>query len=142
MVEDLAADDFRELRATLAKTRGPAALGTSIQIVRMVFKFAYDEGLLDRPVRYGQSFVKPSKKVLRKQRATNGKRMFEAIEIRLLLKHASEPLRTIILLGINCGLGNTDASSLPRSALDLKMGWMTNVDANEIGVRHWQVTTR
>ena len=31
----------------------------------------------------------------------------------------------MILLGINCGFGNSDVSDLPLSALDLKSGWAT-----------------
>jgi integrase len=30
----------------------------------------------------------------------------------------------MILLGINCGLGNNDCALLPQSALDLKHGWL------------------
>jgi hypothetical protein len=40
---------------------------------------AYEAGLIDRPVRYGPSFKKPSKKVLRKARNDKGPRMFEAL---------------------------------------------------------------
>ena len=51
MVEDLTADDFQALRSRLAKTRGPVSLGNEIQRVRIVFKHAFDAGLIDRPVR-------------------------------------------------------------------------------------------
>ena len=123
-VEELAASDFERLRSKLAKKRGPVALGNEIQRVRMVFKYAYDEGLIDRPIRYGQSFKKPSRKTLRKARAKNGKRMFEAAELRKAIDSASQPLRAMILLGINCGFGQTDVSSLPQSAVDLEGGWI------------------
>ena len=123
-VDDLAASDFRKLRAAIAETRGPAALGNEITVVRMVFKFAFDEHLIERPVRYGQSFAKPSKKVLRKNRAANGIRMFEANEIRLILDNAQQPLRTMCLLAINAGCGNSDVSGLPRDAVDLENGWL------------------
>lgn len=123
-VEELAAADFERLRSKLAKNRGPVSLGNEIQRVRMVFKYAYDEGLIDRPIRYGQSFRKPSRKTLRKARAKNGKRMFEATELREAIDSAPQPLRAMILLGINCGFGQTDASSLPQSAIDLEGGWI------------------
>jgi hypothetical protein len=53
LVDDLAADDFGRLRASLAKTLGPVALGNTIQRVRSVFKYSYDAGLSDKPMRFG-----------------------------------------------------------------------------------------
>lgn len=124
LVEDLAADDFEHFRATLAKTLGPVALSNEIGRVRVVFKFAWDSALVDQPVRYGQGFRKPSKKTLRLARAKGGKRMFEADEVQSLIKTGSQPLTTMILLGINCGLGQSDCANLPHSALDLESGWL------------------
>ena len=89
LVEDLASDDFEHLRAVLSKTRGPVALGNEIQRIRVVCKYAYDAGLIDRPVRYGPTFKRPSKKVLRRAQQENGERMFEAKQIRKLLEVAS-----------------------------------------------------
>src|SRR5262249_52355169 len=53
-----------------------------------------------------------------------GPRMFEADEIRRLLAAAGTPLKAMILLGVNCGLGNSDCGQLPQSALDLERGWL------------------
>ncbi|NQU25400.1 MAG: hypothetical protein HQ567_29290 [Candidatus Nealsonbacteria bacterium] len=53
LVEDLASDDFERLRCNLAKNRGPVALGNEIQRIRVVFKYAYDAALIDKPIRYG-----------------------------------------------------------------------------------------
>jgi len=124
LVDDLATDDFAHLRASLAETRGPVALGNEIQRCRSVFKFAYDERLIDKPVRYGQQFNKPSKKTLRMARNGRGPRMFEADELRTIIDTATQPLKAMILLGINCGFGQTDVSSLPLSAVDLDSGWV------------------
>lgn len=41
-----------------------------------------------------------------------------------LLCGASQPLKTMFLLGINGGLGNSDVVTLPLSALKLKSGWL------------------
>lgn len=124
LVIDLATDDFEKLRASLAKTRGPVALGNEVQKVRILFKYGFDAGLIDRPVRFGPTFKRPSKRVLRVARHAKGERMFEASDVRKLLKAASVPLRAMILLGINCGFGNTDVSRLPKSALELTEGWV------------------
>ena len=69
-------------------------------------------------------FRKPSKKVMRKHRAGNGKRLFEAAEVRTLLDKASPQLKAMILLGINAGFGNADCAALPQSALDLDREWL------------------
>ena len=124
LVADLASDDFERLRADIAKAWGPVRLGNEIQRVRTVFKYGYEAGLIDKPMRFGSEFKKPSKSVLRKHRATNGKRLFEPGEIRALLAAASPQLRAMILLGINAGFGNADCGTLPLSAVDLKGGWL------------------
>jgi integrase len=41
-----------------------------------------------------------------------------------MIDKATQPLKSMILLGINCGLGQSGLSSLPRAALNLKTGWM------------------
>ena len=123
-VLDLAADDFEALRSSIAKTAGPVRLGGEIQQTRMVFKYAYDAALIDKPVRYGPTFKRPSKRVLRKAKQANGSRMFERHEIRTLLDAAPVQLRAMILLGVNSGFGNADCGTLPLSALDLEGGWI------------------
>jgi integrase len=125
LVLDLAADDFGELRAALAKRWGPVALGNEVQRVRSVFKYCYDAGLIDRPVRFGPEFKRPKKKVLRKARAERGKRMFEAAELRRMIAAAGQPLKAMLLLGVNCGFGNADVGTLPLTALDLEGGWVS-----------------
>jgi integrase len=87
--------------------------------VRVVFKFAADNDLIDRPVRYGQGFKRPSRKVLRINRAKKGPKLFTADEVRRLVGAAGPALRAMILLGINGGFGNADCGRLPRSAVDL-----------------------
>lgn len=125
LVEDLAADDFDRFRAQLAKDRGPVALGNDIQRLRVIFKFAVDNRLVSKPIGYGQNFAKPSRRVLRKARAERGSRIFEADELRQLIEAAPIPLKAMILLGINCGLGQSDVANLPKSAVDLDRGWLS-----------------
>lgn len=124
LVDDLAADDFEALRVSLAKRLGPVALGNEVNRCRMVFKFAADQGLINRPIRYGQSFNRPSRKTLRVAGRDKGARLFSPLEIRRLVNAAEGQLKAMVLLGINCGLGNSDIASLPLSALNLKAGWL------------------
>lgn len=124
LVEDLAADDFEALRVVMAERWGPVRLGNEITRVKSLFKYAHDNGLIDKPARFGSEFKKPDKKVMRKHRAANGKKMLEADELRQLLDAAPVPLKAMILLGLNAGLGNHDVACLPESALDLENGWL------------------
>src|SRR5262249_35842706 len=57
-------------------------------------------------------------------RAKQGPKLFTADEIKAMLAAATVPMRAMILLGINGGLGNTDCGSLPLAALDLETGWI------------------
>ena len=124
LVDDLAADDFGDLRRLIADRLGPVALGNEISKIRMVFKFAFDQALVDKPIRYGQSFKKPSRKVLRISRNQNGKRMFEPQELHMILDAATQPFHAMTLLGLNCGFGNSDIAGLPQSAIDFENGWI------------------
>jgi integrase len=148
LVDDLAADDFEALRDAMAKQWGPVRLGNEIQMARSVFKYGFEAGLIDRPVCYGPQFKKPSASVLRRHRAKNGERLLEAVELRRMLdalagkkvetgrtnEETGKPetvtlkgnptLRAMILLGVNCGLGNHDCALLPLTALDLDAGWV------------------
>ena len=124
LLSDLDPDDFTSLRNRLAKRYGPHRLGTTIQCVRCLFKFAFEAVLIPAPMRFGPGFKRPSKKTLRLHRAKQGPKLFTAEEVRALIGAAGCPLKAMILLGINCGFGNADCGNLPRSALDLERGWV------------------
>jgi integrase len=123
LVTDLDPDDFARLRNKLAKRLGPHGLASRIQSVRSLFKHALDAGLIDRPVRFGADFSRPSTKTLRLHRAQQGPKLLTAQEIRRLIDAATLQHRAM-LLGINCGFGNADCGGLPLSTLDLDRGWV------------------
>jgi integrase len=80
--------------------------------------------LVSNAIRYGSSFQKPAKKVLRKAKAENGKRLFEPSEICQMLDASNPTLKAMILLGVNCAFGNSDCASLPLDVIDLQNGWI------------------
>jgi integrase len=125
LVADLAPEDFGALREVMAARWGPIRLGLTIQRVRSVFKYAFEVGLIDTPVRFGPSFVRPSAKVLRLHKAKGGPKLFTAEEVRRIIEAARQTLKAMTLLGINAGFGNADCGTLPLSALDLDGGWVT-----------------
>ena len=148
LVEDLAADDFEALRADIARRFGPVRLGNEITRIKSVFKYGFEAGLIDRPVRLGPAFRKPSASVLRRHRAKNDNRMLEAAELRCLLNalagkevttgranaetgeletvtfSPNPALRAMVLLGVNCGFNNKDCADSPLTALDLDGAWI------------------
>jgi integrase len=124
LVDDLGPDDFARLRVRMAHSWGPLRLVNMIQYVRSIFKHGTDAGLINRVVRFGPGFDRPSKKVLRLHRARQGPKLFTAAEVHQLLQAAGVQLKAMILLGINCGFGNSDCGNLPLTALDLDNGWI------------------
>ena len=116
--------DFQSLRAEIAKTRNANSLGNEVQRIRTLFRWASESDLIDRPIKFGPSFKRPRKDVLRRERQKKGPRKFEARHLRRLLKTASPPMRAMILLGLNCGFGNSDCGKLPLAAIDLDRGWI------------------
>lgn len=143
VVIDLGQDDFAQLRNKMAKRWGSLRVRDFIQQIRSVFKHGYDVGLMATPFRFGPGFARPSKKTLRLERAAKGSRMFEANELRDIINSASQPLKSMVLLAINCGFGNADCGTLPRSALDLDGGWV-NYHRPKTGISRrcalWPVT--
>jgi hypothetical protein len=87
-VADLDPQDFAALKTKLAKKNGPARMSTIVQVIRCAFKHAYDVGSLDRPMRFGPSFKRTSKKTLRLHRARQGPKLFTAEEVRALAEGA------------------------------------------------------
>jgi integrase len=121
-VADLEPQDFAALKSKLAKRNGPHRMCTIIQVIRCAFKYAFDSGTLDRPIRFGPAFKRTSKKTLRLHRAKQGAKLFTAEEVRRMIDAAGPTMRAMIFLGINAGFGNADCGTLPLSAVDLEKG--------------------
>ena len=72
LVDDLAADDFQSLRASFAKRWGVHRVSGEVQRVRTLFKYGYDAGLIDKPMRFGPTFKRPAARIMRAHRQKNG----------------------------------------------------------------------
>jgi integrase len=125
LLTDLLPDDFERLRSDWSEKWGPVRLGNKINLVRIVFRYAYKNRLIPAEIVFGEGFKRPSKKELRVARAKKGLQMFESAELRRIIKAATQPMKAMIWLAINCGLGNNDVALLPTSALNLETGWLT-----------------
>ncbi|MFN7877467.1 MAG: tyrosine-type recombinase/integrase [Pirellula sp.] len=124
IAENIDAAALGKVRAKLAQRYGVNGISKRIQQVRSMLKWAYESGYLDKPIRYGQSFSKPSAKAMRQHRLERGAMDFTADEIRRLLQVATPITRAMIFLGLQGGLGNSDIADLPLKAVDLKSGWL------------------
>ena len=60
VVADLRQEDFAGLRAEAAGRLGVFALTKFIQMVRSIFKHAFDHDLIEMPIKYASSFDKPA----------------------------------------------------------------------------------
>lgn len=123
VVEEIRPDDLLKYRQALAETRNASSVGNEVNRARVILRFAFENGLTDRPVRFG-AFKRPSKSVVRRQRAERGPRMFTPVQLRKILKTADVQLKAMILLSLNAGFGNHDIATLPLSAVDLDAGWI------------------
>ena len=124
LLSDIRQEDFQSLRAKWAMTKGPALLGSEINRTKAIFNFAYRTELIEKPIKFGEGFKKPSLKAMRLHRAERGENMFEADELRRIIEAAEQPLKAMILVGANCAFGNSDVGTMPMKSLDLKGGWI------------------
>jgi site-specific recombinase XerD len=116
--------DLGLFRDFLGRGVNATTLNNRVGNARSIFKYAYEDELIDRPVRFGEEFRRPERRVLRRAKARSGRLHFHADEIRRILAAAPPILRAMVLLGINAGLGNTDLGRLPAASVDLERGWL------------------
>jgi len=150
LVSDIHVDEWSSFKAVLAKQwKTPANMRREITNVRSLFNFAVRNGMI-QPILFGDGFRAPTAKHLKKarqeNRAEHGDRCFTAEQVRTLVKskNASPDLRAMILLAINCGLGNADCKSLKFGHLDLDGGWLDfprGKTGNERRCKLWPETT-
>ncbi|MEZ6117492.1 MAG: hypothetical protein R3C28_13095 [Pirellulaceae bacterium] len=81
--------------------------------------------MIDRPVRFGPNFKRPSARTVRLRKAEVGPKVFEPQQVRDLIDQATWQMRAMILLGINCGLGNADVGQMEFRHVDLLGGWLS-----------------
>lgn len=124
IIETLKPKDFDAAAASLAKGVSLVTFAGRVRMSRTVFRFASEQDLISRPLKFGENFRVPDKAALRAERHKVGSREFTPDEIKLLIEKAGPTMKAMILMGINCGFGNNDCAMLPISAIDLKDGWI------------------
>lgn len=126
IVEKLEPDDFARLRTDYAKTWKAVKIGNEINRVRIIFRWAFEATKITVPVSFGVGFRQPTRKTLRtaraKDRQEHGARMFTADELRKIIATAPQPMKSMVLLGVNGGLHNMDVATLTMNAINLDLG--------------------
>lgn len=105
---------FGELRADMMERELSAAtMKRRIAHIKSMFKWAFDEAHIAAPPRYGGDF-KPTAKAGPKRVL-----LFSPEEVCCMIAASALPLRPMIRLGIECGMGNTDIAELRWDEIDL-----------------------
>jgi len=125
-IDSIEFEDLDKLRTVLAldstgNKRSPASLRRLLTTARMVFKFGNEE--YGYAVKFRRALEPPTAKSIREAANKQQPRVFTAAELRDLVERARPNLKAMILMGINCGFGNTDCGMLTIDKLDLESGW-------------------
>jgi integrase len=126
----------RKGRASVGKPLGPHAMTNAIMAIRTLLKYAYKQDMLSRPAKFGDGFDKPSSRMMREARNNRPRKLFTPSDIKEMLREAKQPLKSMILLGINCGFGNTDCAKMEFRHLDLLKQWV-DYPRPKTGVIRW-----
>jgi len=127
-VLSLVPSDFARLRAEFAKKRRGKGLTNIVNDTRTIFKWLFENHLIDRPVRYGTEFRGPAKRELRRIAESKPSKMLDASIIRRLLDPESiashfyrnrQCWQAMQFLGVNCGFTGVDVSEMTFRSLDL-----------------------
>ena len=108
----------------IAANKNATTINGEVARVRACFNWLQKNRYIDREPYFGDSLNRPTKTAIRKARSASGKSWFEASEIKSLLDASRPSLKAMILLGVNCGLGNSDCSQLKAEWLNVKTGWL------------------
>jgi integrase len=114
--------DWAAFRAHRSIKLGIVAIGNEVTRIKTMGNWLHESRLIREPIHFGPDFRKAPAKSLRRHRRESGEKLFTADQIHALLAEAGTQMRAMILLGINCGFGNTDVCTLPRSAI--RGGWI------------------
>ena len=125
LVEDLGPDDFEALLRATISGRAASSRSVAISFVRSLFRFACNENqrLISAPVLFGEAFQPPRLSRIKMDRGPGRSKLFTAEQLQEILAFVKRPMKAMVLLGINCGLGNHDIASLTFDHLDLEAGW-------------------
>lgn len=134
LVSDIRPADWSKLLVTVSKGKGgpgkkaqPWSHVTQADFVtraKVPFRWARKMELIPVEMNYGPDFRKPAADKMDAERQSKPEKLFGRDEVLALIKGAQQPLKAMIMLGINCAYGNGDVAALPLSAINLKTEWV------------------
>jgi len=102
----------------------PTSLKVHLRKVATILKWAYEHQVVNTPIATGGT-LKPAKlRRIREYKREHGQRFLEPSEVRKILEITDPVWKAAILLGVNCGFGNTDIARLRVGDIDLDKGWI------------------
>lgn len=130
-IKDLTPDRFAKLGAAIKRDQSPTNAGKSITITKMAFRWAWENGVIPNPVRFGTDFKLPTKATRRAASRSRGRDIYTPVQVRTLLAAArdgvegvagSDQLYTMTLLGTNGGFTQLELAGLTIGDVDLDAG--------------------
>ncbi len=114
-VSDISTVDLQNYRKKLIKaSKSPNTINNRIAAVKAMYNWALNNEIIDNSPR-----LKAVKKITPPKQE---KPTFTVRQIQKLLQHASNQVKAMIWLGLNCGFGCTDCAELRWKNLDLQNG--------------------
>ena len=114
--------EFTAFRNWIVGQYAASRAGKTINVCKMIFRWAYESEHIEHMPRFGPDFKVGTKRANRIAKANKNGKLFTADEIKSLMDATDHQFRTMILLGINCGLGNLDIADLRES--HIVDGWI------------------
>ncbi len=143
LVEELRSADFLSYRESVLKRKNIVGTGNEVTRVKTVFKWGFENDVLATPVKFGASFCRPSKKAIREHRYRQGAKLLTPEEIWLLTDEMGLHYRAMVLLGINCGFGNSDCNQLLIEEVNFNDGLVCGLRPKTAVLRYatlWPIT--
>ena len=131
LLRNLGPMDFSRLRNSFSKL-AVTTQKNEVARCRVLFGFAYESGLVDKPLRYKKSLKAPPMRAMRKA-ANERNKLIPTPDLLKIIKNATGTMKVAILLGINCGMGNRDVALIERKHIDMSGGWI-NYPRSKTGV--------
>ena len=111
-VQCLTTSDFAKLRRALTDNVGLVSTKSEIVRAKVFFNYAYDNGLIEKPVATRKAFEQPKPVSLKREKESRAAKIFTIEELRTLYHAAGKSIQAFMLLALNGGLGNSDIGQL------------------------------
>lgn len=127
--------DWTAVHRHLMGRHGSSTVTRTVTILRGLVKWAVAMGMIDAgAMRFGPDFKIVPAAVLQRAQAARGDRLYSVEQVGMMIEAATQPLKTMVLLAINGGMGNTDLATLKIRELNLAGGFYDSA-RHKTGVR-------